>query len=493
MSSNPGQNGASDLDSMMLRFASTIQLDTDRNHRPAATARKGMLSSKAGKSDVRSAGGPAKSIESTSVWPDWCYRLDRWPPLYKHVAAICKSGTPPPARIDTAKLYPILVSTGLPHDVLREVWSATNKEQPGALTDPELAACLAIIAVLQSGRCRSCEHALSLLCQMTSYRPIPQFSVPINVVDTSSSERVLPSASTDKHEETVAADQVATTSIATTESDRYKALRGLSAPDDALPTTQPTSNSVIASTTPSIPPVVASHIVEDSFADFSSAFPLPSTPAAPVDDNRSAASTSIISVTEQPPRLQPAVSIPTLSSSVASPKTDPVQLLQQPVNSGASDCNSPHVGMRPTAAEFREAEPQSLSEIGESVFDSYSVSGKNSQETTTSAPSIDDLFGLEFSTTNVNSITQIQSISTPKWEIDAGHDARLSSESSCDSSAVNKSSPDDVANTIIEHSLRAFTEASSIWESVSDSPRSISQLMKYKRARDYIKSKDSRI
>lgn len=54
-----------------------------------------------------------------------------------------------PAGIDTAKLYPILMSSGLPRETLGQIWALANRTTPGKLTKEELYAVLAMIAVTQ--------------------------------------------------------------------------------------------------------------------------------------------------------------------------------------------------------------------------------------------------------------------------------------------------------------------------------------------------------
>uniref|UniRef100_A0A8C6ZFF1 EH domain-containing protein n=1 Tax=Nothoprocta perdicaria TaxID=30464 RepID=A0A8C6ZFF1_NOTPE len=54
-----------------------------------------------------------------------------------------------PTGIDTAKLYPILMSSGLPRETLGQIWALANRTTPGKLTKEELYAVLAMIAVTQ--------------------------------------------------------------------------------------------------------------------------------------------------------------------------------------------------------------------------------------------------------------------------------------------------------------------------------------------------------
>lgn len=51
--------------------------------------------------------------------------------------------------IDTAKLYPILMSSGLPRETLGQIWALANRTTPGKLTKEELYTVLAMVAVTQ--------------------------------------------------------------------------------------------------------------------------------------------------------------------------------------------------------------------------------------------------------------------------------------------------------------------------------------------------------
>lgn len=54
-----------------------------------------------------------------------------------------------PAGIDTANLYPILISSGLPREALGQIWASANRTTPGMLTKEELYTVLALIGVAQ--------------------------------------------------------------------------------------------------------------------------------------------------------------------------------------------------------------------------------------------------------------------------------------------------------------------------------------------------------
>ncbi|XP_027516243.1 synergin gamma isoform X3 [Corapipo altera] len=81
------------------------------------------------------------------MMPPWIYNDSLVPELYKKILET----TLTPAGIDTAKLYPILMSSGLPRETLGQIWALANRTTPGKLTKEELYTVLAMIAVTQRG------------------------------------------------------------------------------------------------------------------------------------------------------------------------------------------------------------------------------------------------------------------------------------------------------------------------------------------------------
>ncbi|XP_060902880.1 synergin gamma isoform X8 [Labrus mixtus] len=79
--------------------------------------------------------------------PTWLYNDSLIPEMFKKVLEF----TMTPAGIDTAKLYPILMSSGLPREALGQIWASANRTTPGMLTKEELYTVLALIGVAQSG------------------------------------------------------------------------------------------------------------------------------------------------------------------------------------------------------------------------------------------------------------------------------------------------------------------------------------------------------
>ncbi|XP_068173143.1 synergin gamma isoform X3 [Antennarius striatus] len=79
--------------------------------------------------------------------PAWIYNDSLVPEMFKKVLEF----TMTPAGIDTAKLYPILMSSGLPREALGQIWASANRTTPGMLTKEELYTVLALIGVAQNG------------------------------------------------------------------------------------------------------------------------------------------------------------------------------------------------------------------------------------------------------------------------------------------------------------------------------------------------------
>ncbi|XP_029401633.1 synergin gamma isoform X2 [Mus pahari] len=79
--------------------------------------------------------------------PPWIYNESLVPDAYKKILET----TMTPTGIDTAKLYPILMSSGLPRETLGQIWALANRTTPGRLTKEELYTVLAMVAVTQRG------------------------------------------------------------------------------------------------------------------------------------------------------------------------------------------------------------------------------------------------------------------------------------------------------------------------------------------------------
>uniref|UniRef100_A0A8C8SAW6 Synergin gamma n=1 Tax=Pelusios castaneus TaxID=367368 RepID=A0A8C8SAW6_9SAUR len=120
------------------------------------------------------------------MMPPWIYNESLVPDLYKKILET----TVTPTGIDTAKLYPILMSSGLPRETLGQIWALANRTTPGKLTKEELYTVLAMIAVTQRG-----VPAMSpdVLNQFPT-APVPTLSgYPISLPTTVSQQPMMPS------------------------------------------------------------------------------------------------------------------------------------------------------------------------------------------------------------------------------------------------------------------------------------------------------------
>ncbi|KAM4045213.1 synergin gamma isoform 2-T2 [Anomaloglossus baeobatrachus] len=101
--------------------------------------------------------------------PSWIYNDSLVPDLYRSIleSTLSTSG------IDTTKLYPILLSSGLPRETLGQIWAMANKTTPGKLTKEELYIVLAMIGITQQRG--DCTKNMDVLSQFTS-APIPTLS-----------------------------------------------------------------------------------------------------------------------------------------------------------------------------------------------------------------------------------------------------------------------------------------------------------------------------
>ncbi|KAG8588873.1 hypothetical protein GDO81_006136 [Engystomops pustulosus] len=118
--------------------------------------------------------------------PSWIFNDSLVPDLYKNIleSTLSTSG------IDTAKLYPILLSSGLPRETLGQIWAMANKTTPGKLTKEELYIVLAMIGIAQRG---DCSLNMDMLNKCTS-APIPTLgSFPATFPSTMDQRHVAPS------------------------------------------------------------------------------------------------------------------------------------------------------------------------------------------------------------------------------------------------------------------------------------------------------------
>ncbi|XP_024911058.1 synergin gamma isoform X4 [Cynoglossus semilaevis] len=98
-------------------------------------------------SESAGVGGYPQQEHIQPMLPAWVYNDSLVPEMFKKVFEITMTQT----GIDTAKLYPILMSSGLPREALGQIWASANRTTPGMLTKEELYTVLSLIGVAQSG------------------------------------------------------------------------------------------------------------------------------------------------------------------------------------------------------------------------------------------------------------------------------------------------------------------------------------------------------
>lgn len=86
-----------------------------------------------------------------------------------------------PAGIDTAKLYPILMSSGLPREALGQIWASANRTTPGMLTKEELYTVLALIGVAQVNNEAETNHPQSNMVYMKHHHNLHNLKLGVAV------------------------------------------------------------------------------------------------------------------------------------------------------------------------------------------------------------------------------------------------------------------------------------------------------------------------
>lgn len=91
---------------------------------------------------------PPVDIRNSVSLPPWMTIPDRIPNIFKVVLKLSATSS---SFADTAKLYPILLSSGLSRDMLGHIWMVANRSTPGQLTFTEVYIALSLIALAQKG------------------------------------------------------------------------------------------------------------------------------------------------------------------------------------------------------------------------------------------------------------------------------------------------------------------------------------------------------
>nr|XP_021497141.1 synergin gamma [Meriones unguiculatus] len=179
--------------------------------------------------------------------PPWIYNESLVPDAYKKILET----TMTPTGIDTAKLYPILMSSGLPRETLGQIWALANRTTPGKLTKEELYTVLAMVAVTQVGKTeeddfqdfQDASKSGSIDDSFTDFQEVPASSKNSNSQHGNSAPSLLiplpgTKASTDKYAvfKGISADKPSENTAAFGESgDKYSAFRELEQTAESKP------------------------------------------------------------------------------------------------------------------------------------------------------------------------------------------------------------------------------------------------------------------
>ncbi|KAL4224149.1 hypothetical protein ACF0H5_017602 [Mactra antiquata] len=135
---------------------------------------------------------PVKHVSPTSKHPPkpppWFNDTSLIPPVYKQVYEACLVGN----QISTERLYPILMLSGLPKEVMGQLWSLCNKTTPGQLIEKELYQLLAVIALTQNN---FKVETLDILCRCPK-APVPFLAPAGSTVPPQSPIQMIPTSPT---------------------------------------------------------------------------------------------------------------------------------------------------------------------------------------------------------------------------------------------------------------------------------------------------------
>ncbi|XP_015595757.1 synergin gamma isoform X2 [Cephus cinctus] len=123
-----------------------------------------------------------KNQEKRVSLPRWLWpNSPMLPPLYRRVWDLVKEDHPGLGAqqgellVDTNKVFPLLLTSQLPMEVLGYIWSLANQKYAGQLTEHELYIVLALVAVAQA----SCTFTNLDVLHMVPFPPMPKLNLPI--------------------------------------------------------------------------------------------------------------------------------------------------------------------------------------------------------------------------------------------------------------------------------------------------------------------------
>ncbi|MFT7803714.1 synergin gamma [Arapaima gigas] len=277
------------------------------------------------------------------MMPAWVYSDSLVPELYKKVLEFAMT----PAGIDTTKLYPILMSSGLPREALGQIWALANRTTPGKLTKEELYTVLAMIGVTQSGLPAI---SLDILSQFPS-PPVPSLPAMAMAVPP-----VLP-----QHPTAMIAQPPVSIAMPTAVPTAVSAAMGVSPGSSAQPA---------ASFVANFPPVQGSKSEDDDFQDFQEA-PKVGTAEDSFTDFQGESGSAFAATTQKsgPPLLTP------VSGTSSSSSSDKYAVFKQLSVEQAAEVTPPSSDFGDKYSVFRQLEqPSDRKPVGEGFADFKSTS-----------------------------------------------------------------------------------------------------------------------
>ncbi|KAM3842791.1 synergin gamma-like, partial [Diretmus argenteus] len=278
--------------------------------------------------------------------PGWLYNDSLIPEMFKKVHEF----TMTPAGIDTAKLYPILMSSGLPREALGQIWASANRTTPGMLTKEELYTVLALIGVAQSGLPAM---NVEILSQFAS-PPVP--NLPALAIAMAS---VMP-----QHQQPMMTQPPVSMAMPTPVPPVMSMTPA--APAQALPNTNFITN---------FPPIQGSKADDDDFQDFQEAPKAGTGDQAFADFKGESGGSFPTTITPQHQNSAPAMLTPVSGSSSSSSSSDKYAVFKQLSVDKPAEATPPPSDIGDKYSVFRQLEPPADKKpVGEGFADFKSVS-----------------------------------------------------------------------------------------------------------------------
>ncbi len=94
---------------------------------------------------------PGAQAALSPQWPEWLGKDEGMPREFREWLSLCGN----PDWPNTAIVYNLLVTSGLPREALGHIWALVNRSYTGQLSKQEFYAAMILVALAQV--CRACE------------------------------------------------------------------------------------------------------------------------------------------------------------------------------------------------------------------------------------------------------------------------------------------------------------------------------------------------